>query len=51
MEHVGKKGNRRVMKTHKAIHKAFAVLLTQKDINEITIKDIADTADINRKTF
>ncbi len=43
--------DRRTRKTKKAIRHAFAELLTQKDINDITIRDIADLADINRKTF
>lgn len=51
MEAEGKKIDRRVVKTKRAIRSAFAQLLGQKDINEITIKDIADIADINRKTF
>ncbi|HHY52804.1 MAG TPA: TetR/AcrR family transcriptional regulator, partial [Clostridiales bacterium] len=33
------------------IRLAFAELLSQKDINEITVRDISDLADINRKTF
>ena len=41
----------RVIKTKKAIRNAFAELLSEKDIQKITIKDIADTAVINRKTF
>ena len=45
-----KKTDRRVIKTKRAIRNAFAELLSHKDINDITIKDIADTADINRKT-
>ena len=43
--------DRRIVKTRKAIRNAFAQLLSQKDMQEITIKDIAETADINRKTF
>lgn len=43
--------DRRVRKNRKAIRNAFAELLTEKELNEITIKDIADRADINRKTF
>ncbi len=43
--------DRRTRKTKKAIRHAFAELLSQKDINDITIRDIADLADINRKTF
>lgn len=51
MENKDKKVDRRIIRTKKSIRNAFAELLTQKDINEITIKDIADTANINRKTF
>ncbi len=51
METTAQKEDRRIARTKKAIKEAFALLLSQKDINEITIKDIADTADINRKTF
>lgn len=46
-----KKQDRRIVKTKKAIYRAFAQLLLEKDINDITIKDVADRADINRKTF
>lgn len=45
------KTDRRVIKTKRAIRNAFAELLSEKDINEITIKDISDAAEINRKTF
>lgn len=43
--------DRRTIRTKRAIINAFAELLTIKDINEITIKEVADLADINRKTF
>lgn len=43
--------DRRVVKTKRAIKEAFAKLLTQKDINDVTISDIAAEANINRKTF
>ena len=43
--------DRRVVKTKRAIKEAFAKLLTQKDINDITISDIAAEANINHKTF
>ena len=46
-----KSPDRRVIKTKKAIKSAFAQLLAEKDINDITVSDIADRADINRKTF
>lgn len=42
-----KKPDRRVAKTKKAIKTAFAKQLSEKDINSITVKDIADYADIN----
>ena len=48
---VSEKTDLRVIKTKKAIRNAFAELLSEKDIQKITIKDIADTAVINRKTF
>lgn len=41
----------RVIKTKKAIRRAFTELLTEKDIDSITIKDIAERAIINRKTI
>lgn len=43
--------DRRVIRTKKAIRNAFAQLLLIKDMEDITVKDIADLADINRKTF
>ena len=43
--------DRRVIKTKRAIQQAFAKLLSEKNINDITVSDIAATADINRKTF
>lgn len=46
-----KKIDRRIIKTRKAIRKAFAELLKVKKYDQITVKDIADTADISRKTF
>lgn len=46
-----RKPDRRVLKTKRAIRTAFAQLLSRKPLEDITVKDIADTADINRKTF
>lgn len=51
MEKVEIKVDRRIKKTKKAIRNAFTELIAQKDINKITVKEIADVADINRKTF
>ncbi|NLV98458.1 MAG: TetR/AcrR family transcriptional regulator [Clostridiaceae bacterium] len=41
----------RIRKTKRAIHDAFTSLLVEKDLNKITIIEIAERADINRKTF
>ncbi len=43
--------DRRVIKTKKAIKKAFFTLLADKDLNDISVTDISRLADINRKTF
>jgi len=43
--------DRRCVKTKKAIKQVFIKLMAEKNISEITIKEIADEADINRKTF
>lgn len=43
--------DRRVLKTKKAIRDAFVKLLYEKDVDKITVKEIAEEADINRKTF
>ncbi len=45
-----KKQDRRILKSKKAIKKAFMSILATKDINDITIKNIADIADVDRKT-
>lgn len=50
MEH-RKTPDRRVIKTKRAIKNAFAQLLNEKPINDITVSDIAALAEINRKTF
>lgn len=46
-----KKRDRRIEKTRSSIRDAFIKLITEKDISQITIKELAETADINRKTF
>jgi len=48
---VKNKFDRRYAKTHRSIKRAFWEIITQKNISKITIKEIADKADINRKTF
>lgn len=46
-----RKPDRRVLKTKRAIRRAFVELLCSKDLDSITVTDIAEAADINRKTF
>ena len=43
--------DRRVIRTKKAIRMSFIDLLKENEINDITVTDIANKADINRKTF
>ena len=43
--------DKRVMKTKRAIHAAMTKLLTDKPIEEITVTELAEAAEINRKTF
>ena len=43
--------DRRVVKTKRAIRNSFMSLLSDRDITDITVSDIAAAADINRKTF
>ena len=45
------KPDRRTLKTRLAIRDALAILLTDKALNKVTVKDITDIADINRVTF
>ncbi|MCR5350202.1 MAG: TetR/AcrR family transcriptional regulator [Acholeplasmatales bacterium] len=45
-----RKPDRRVLRTKNAIKNSFISLLIEKDMVDITIKDIADRADCDRKT-
>ena len=45
------KEDRRVIRTKKAIRSAFAELIAEKEYKDITVTDISERADINRKTF
>ncbi|BCZ45450.1 TetR/AcrR family transcriptional regulator [Clostridium gelidum] len=45
------KKDRRIEKTQKSIRDALITLLAEKDASKITIKELAETANINRKTF
>lgn len=41
----------RIRKTRHAICEALERLMTERDISQISVKDVADTALINKKTF
>ena len=43
--------DRRIRKTKKALREALFVLIEQKPINQITVKEITELADVNRSTF
>ena len=43
--------DKRIVKTKKAIHNALTRKLAQKPIGEITVTELAEEAEINRKTF
>jgi Transcriptional regulator len=43
--------DRRKKKTEQAIRTAFAKLLSEKDIDKITVKNLCELADINKSTF
>lgn len=45
------KTDKRVERTRNAILKAFKEMIIEKDFNDITIKELAQRANINRKTF
>lgn len=45
------KKDRRIGKTKKSIKDALIDLLVEKDASQITIKELAESANINRKTF
>lgn len=43
--------DRRVRKTKKQLRSALTTLLLQKDISHVTVRDVAELADVNRGTF
>ena len=51
MENTVKKTDHRIIKTKRAIYRAMTQLIAEKDITEISVKEISELADINRKTF
>lgn len=46
-----KRIDRRIIKSKRAIREAFFELLTEKDFKSITIKEISERAQVDRKTF
>ena len=46
-----KKEDRRVRRTKKLLTQALTQLMQEKQINEITVKELTDLADMNRGTF
>ena len=48
---MSKKVDLRVMKTERAIHAALIELLKKKDLEKITVSELADKAEINKATF
>ncbi|MBR0463912.1 MAG: TetR family transcriptional regulator C-terminal domain-containing protein [Clostridia bacterium] len=51
IETVQKREDRRVRRTKKLLTQALTQLLQEKQINEITVKELTDLADMNRGTF
>ncbi|MCL2563729.1 MAG: TetR/AcrR family transcriptional regulator [Oscillospiraceae bacterium] len=45
------KEDRRVRKTKKALREGLAELLTEKNIQQITVRELTDKADVHRSTF
>lgn len=43
--------DRRVQRTQKNIRNALISLLSEKELSQVTVKELSDKADINRKTF
>ena len=43
--------DRRVRKTKRALRTALAELITQKELRQITVQELADKADVHRATF
>ena len=51
MNNIKNTSDKRVIRTKKAIREAFLKLLSERDLNDITVKALAECAGINRKTF
>jgi AcrR family transcriptional regulator len=51
METKGKKEDKRVQRTKKAIKNAFLKILADKELEKISVKEIAECAEVDRKTI
>lgn len=51
MQNKTEKTDRRIGKTKQSIRDAFISLLFEKEITQITVKELSERANINRKTF
>ena len=51
LERLDEGADRRVRKTKKALREALFSLIKTKTINQITVKELTDLADVNRSTF
>ncbi len=50
MQRETRKKDRRVIRTQRSIRNALAQMLVEKDIEKISVKEIAERADVDRKT-
>ena len=48
---MGKPKDRRVRKTKSAIRRSFAELIEHKPVQQITVQELVDRADLSRGTF
>lgn len=51
MDFSNNRKDRRITKTQKSIKRALIELIEEKDVFQITVKELSEKADINRKTF
>ena len=49
MEH--NEQDRRVRRTRKRLQEALAALMREKELKDITVRELTDLADVNRGTF
>lgn len=47
----GKRGDRRVRRSHRMLHEALQSLILEKGYDRVTVQDVIDRADVGRATF